>query len=97
MTGGAPWCESPPEDQSAIDRGAIPARTIRQLVSALRQNLAGAAIDVRTLVLALDEGKEQEAREAIERLSNHLLRADEKLTLSITPPRASHSQSVPRP
>jgi hypothetical protein len=70
-------------DQSAIDRGEAPARTLRQLSSAIRQNLAGAGADLYTINYLLDEGRTDGLREAALRLRGHLERAEAKLKLAI--------------
>jgi len=52
-------------------------------VSALRQNVAGAGIDLGTLTICLDRGDVEAARRAVERMTAHLAEADRKLSMAI--------------
>lgn len=73
---------SAPQDQ--IDRGEAPAVTLRQLSSAVRQNLAGAGADLYTIGYALDNDHDPTViREAAARLRGHLESAEAKLSLSL--------------
>lgn len=73
----------PQIEQSAIDRGEAPAKTLRQLSSAIRQNLAGAGADLYTISYLLDEGRTDELRDPLRRLRGHLEKAEAKLRLAV--------------
>jgi hypothetical protein len=70
-------------DLSAIDRGEAPARTVRQLVSAIRQDLAAGGADRYTLRLALQQGDTEAAIGAAERLAAAFDRIEKKATLAM--------------
>lgn len=82
-----------PVRQSDIDAGREPARTMRQVTSAVRQDTAGAGARLYSLRLILDGESiygpvtvSDEAREALtdalDGLSGHLKRIEEKLVLA---------------
>lgn len=71
-------------DLSAIDRGETPARTIRQLVSAIRQNTAGAGADMMTLRVLSERGEYGEPfMDALARLREHIVSIDQKATMAL--------------
>lgn len=69
--------------QVAIDQGKIPAETVRELVSALRQSVLAAYIECDTAQKLIVQGKTDEALEAIGRASKRIVAADEKMTLAM--------------
>lgn len=80
--------------QSDIDAGREPARSMRQIASAVRQDMAGAGARLYSLRLILDGESiygsvelSTEARaaltDALDGLSAHLARAEEKLALAV--------------
>lgn len=72
----------PDPDPFAVQRGDEPARTIRALVDALRQNLAGAGADLSTIEYLLREDRYEELLPALARLRGHLEAIDSKTTLA---------------
>lgn len=80
--------------QSDIDAGREPARTMRQVRSAVRQDVAGAGarLDALTIILhgesilgavELDEAVRAALDKSLSGLENHLLRIEEKLNLAV--------------
>jgi hypothetical protein len=72
---------TPKAHQSDVDGGREPARTIPSLVSAIRQNVSGAGIDLDTLRLQLERG--DDPTETIDRATKHLRAAEAKMSLAI--------------
>lgn len=80
------------EQRAAIQRGDEPAKTVVELVDALRQNLAGAGADVGSIELLLgritdglpaDDPDRQRLIEALQRLKGHIGKLTSKATLAI--------------
>jgi hypothetical protein len=72
-----------PDRLSKIDAGELPAETVQELVSALRQSVSAAGAEASNVVYALNSGKTAEALEAAERLRDRLRAADHKLAIAL--------------
>lgn len=73
-------------DSFAVQRGEEPAENIRDLVDALRQNLAGAGADLGSLFFLLeplDDSISPRVFLVLHRLKGHLAKLDEKTTLAL--------------
>jgi SOS response regulatory protein OraA/RecX len=61
----------------------VPAETVVELVSALRQNLAGAGVELQTIETALAQGNEEALRAAVARLRGQLEELSTKAALAL--------------
>ncbi len=78
--------------QSEIDRGLRPAKTIRELASAIRQNTSAAVADLATLRLAHVRRRPEQAQEAGDRLLRHLEAIERKLKLAVDAVRSGEEE-----
>jgi hypothetical protein len=69
--------------QRVVQRGEVPALTIRQLVDAQRQRLAGAGADISTIRLLLSRNDYgPNLTDAVERLAAHITHINKVSTMA---------------